>query len=263
MNPIKSLAYKARGRAPAATTDKQGPFAFECEGTCPCCDRAGLFRSEYDWLRDHLLCQHCRCIPRERAIMLTIDRWAPGWRGLRVHESSPGHRGASIKLREECAAYTGTHFDPRVPPGERMPETGWRCEDLERQTFPDASFDLVVSQDVFEHVLDPAAGFREVARTLRPGGMHIFTTPLVNKDRPSEVWASRAPDGAVVHHHEPEYHGNPIDRNGSLVTMHWGYDITDHIHDACGLPTTIVHIDDLSHGVRAEFIEVCVTRKSV
>ncbi|MEM9373912.1 MAG: class I SAM-dependent methyltransferase, partial [Planctomycetota bacterium] len=94
-----------------------------------------------------------------------------------------------------------------------------------------------------------------------PGGAHIFTTPLVNKERPSEVWASLDDKGAVVHHHEPEYHGNPIDSKGSLVTMHWGWDICEHVERASGLHTTLVHLDDLSHGIRAEFIEVCITRK--
>lgn len=241
--------------------DTAGPFFLECEGTCPCCDRQTVFRSRYDWLRDHLLCEHCQCIPRERAIMLVIERWYPAWRDLRIHESSPGGRGASIKLGRQARDYTGTHFHPAVALGQTIPGTPWTCEDLERQTFPDESFDLVISQDVFEHILDPAAAFREVARTLRPGGAHIFTTPLVNKHQPSQVWADRGPDGAIVYHHEPEYHGNPIDAKGSLVTMHWGYNITEHIHAACGLPTTIVQIDDLSHGIRAEYIEVCITRK--
>lgn len=244
-----------------ATLDKQGPFVFETEGTCPCCDKPGTFRAKYDWYRDHLLCEHCRCIPRERAIMLTIERWFPNWRDLRIHESSPGYRGASIKLHKQCKDYTGTHYDPGTELGTTVPRTRWRCEDLERQTFDDESFDLVISQDVFEHVFDPAKAFQEIARTLKPGGAHIFTTPLVNKHDPSEVWASLDEKGEIVYRQEAEYHGNPIDEKGSLVTMHWGYDIADHIHRACGLATTLVQIDDLSHGIRAEYIEVCVTRK--
>ena len=43
---------------------------------------------------------------------------------------------------------------------------------MEKQTFADASFDLVITSDVFEHVLDPSRGFSEIARTLRPSGVH-------------------------------------------------------------------------------------------
>ncbi len=38
-----------------------------------------------------------------------------------------------------------------------------------------------LTQDVFEHLFDPAAAFREIARTLQPGGAHVFTTLLVRK----------------------------------------------------------------------------------
>lgn len=39
----------------------------------------------------------------------------------------------------------------------------------------DASFDVLISQDVFPHVPDQAAAFAETARVLRPGGAHVFT----------------------------------------------------------------------------------------
>lgn len=38
-------------------------------------------------------------------------------------------------------------------------------------------FDLVVSMDVIEHVLDPADWLREATRVLKPGGLLFLTTP--------------------------------------------------------------------------------------
>jgi SAM-dependent methyltransferase len=43
--------------------------------------------------------------------------------------------------------------------------------------FPDASFDLVVSFDVFEHIRDSDAHLREVSRVVKPGGRYLMQTP--------------------------------------------------------------------------------------
>lgn len=79
---------------------------------------------------------------------------------------------------------------------------------------------------MLEHIFDPEKAFKEIARVLKSGGAHIFTVPVINKGKKSEVWASRSESGEVIYHHEPECHGNPVDPNGSLVTMHWRYDIS-------------------------------------
>lgn len=43
--------------------------------------------------------------------------------------------------------------------------------------FPDASFDVVLSLDVLEHIPDTDAHLAEVARVLRPGGSYLVQTP--------------------------------------------------------------------------------------
>jgi SAM-dependent methyltransferase len=231
-------------------------------GYCVTCDSKTTFSSSSEWLRDNYVCTRCGSIPRERALMVCIDRFYPNWRDLHIHESSPINRGASAKLQTHCRNYSSSHFFPDFPFGRNHP-SGFRNEDIENQTFPDESFDLVITQDVMEHIFAPAKAFSEIARILKPGGAHIFSVPLVNKERPSEVWAQRDEKGGISYLHEPEYHGNPISKEGSLVTMNWGYDISDFIFKHSGLCTTINHIDDLSLGIRAEYIEILVSRKKV
>ncbi len=231
---------------------------FACYGHCSTCDMDTRFVAYRDWFRDFFVCTHCGSVPRERALMLVIDRWFPEWRGAIVHESSPAVRGASAKLARECPGYIASQFFPDHS-GE-MDVGGTRNENLERLTFGDSSVDLHVTQDVFEHVLDPDQAFREIARTLRPGGMHIFTVPITTKEKPSRVRA-RIINGAIHHLLPEQYHGNPVGDGRALVTVDWGYDICERIFLASGLFTHIVHLDDLEHGVRAEHIEVLVTTK--
>jgi hypothetical protein len=118
-----------------------------------------------------------------------------------------------------------------------------------------------VTQDVFEHVFDIDAALREIARTLKPGGAHLFTTPLVRKAYSSEPRARRRPDGSIDHLAPPEYHRNPMDPNGSLVTWHFGFDLAERILRVAGMPTLIVEMDRIDWGIRAKFIEVLASFK--
>ena len=68
-------------------------------------------------------------------------------------------------------------------------------------------------------------------------------------------------NGSIEFIEQPIYHGNPIDSRGSLVIMDWGYDIVEHIFDATGMFTYMIYIDDISKGIRAQYIEVLVTVK--
>jgi len=193
--------------------------------------------------------------------MHVIQMYYPHYKELTIHESSPANRGTSPKLRKDCPRYSASQFFPSVTTGSTHGPSGFRCENLEAMTFADQSFDLFITQDVMEHIFDPAAAFKEIARVLKPGGAHIFTAPLINKGNKSECWASRTDEGEIIHHHEPEYHGNPVDASGSLVTMHWGYDIASYISDIAHTPTTIIMIDDIDQGIRAEYIDVLISRK--
>jgi len=192
--------------------------------------------------------------------MYCIEKFYPQWRDMVIHESSPAPRGASIRLKNECRFYYASQYFPGVPSG--VNHKGVRNENLESLSFKNNSIDLHITQDVFEHIFEPTNAFHEIARTLKPGGAHIFTVPLVNKDSPSKICAYLDDNGKVIHLVEnPEYHGNPVDTSGSLVTRNWGYDICEFILESSNMLTEIVSLDLLEHGIRAEYIDVLITRK--
>lgn len=71
-----------------------------------------------------------------------------------------------------------------------------RQANLERLPYPDGSFDAVLCAQVLEHLLDPAAGMRELARVAAPGGRLVLTT---DNDRALVSRALNAPRATVVH----------------------------------------------------------------
>jgi SAM-dependent methyltransferase len=78
-----------------------------------------------------------------------------------------GHRAAGVELRRSFIAEAHAHYG-RLPiaqvDGVALP-------------FRSASFDAVVTFDVFEHIPDSDGHLREALRVLRPGGCYLIQTP--------------------------------------------------------------------------------------
>lgn len=226
-------------------------------GWCSVCDQPTAFLRHGPWLRDQYECGRCRSIPRQRAFVHALRSHVPEWRRLRVHESSPSGP-SSAKVQRECAGYSASHYFPGRPRGAVV--DGWRNEDLEALTFEDGAFDVFLTQDVVEHVLDPERAFAEIARVLAPGGVHLFTVGI-HRGKRSLIRARRAADGSIRHFAPPDHHVNPIDPAGSLVTTEWGLDIIDTIYAASGMRTTVFEMRSDREGLVGEFLEVLVSRK--
>ena len=106
--------------------------------------------------------------PRERVFMRALKRSLPEYARLSVHKSSPQRRrGLSVRLARDCPKYACSPLYPDITLGQRHPETGIRCECLERLSFPDESFHLFVTLDVLEHVFDAEAVSKSMARVLK------------------------------------------------------------------------------------------------
>jgi SAM-dependent methyltransferase len=118
-----------------------------------------------------------------------------------------------------------------VPPGTVTPH-GIRNEDLTRLSYPTASFDVAMSFDCLEHMPDPMEGFQEMARVIRPGGKLMWSVPFRHDLEANLVRASIATDGTVVHHHPPEYHGDPLNKAGCLCFTHFGWNMLDEVRRA-------------------------------
>lgn len=122
-------------------------------------------------------------------------------------------------------AFIGSEYLPTHE--DRLRHPGIRHEDVTALSFADAGLDIVVTNEVLEHVPDIQAALVEIRRVLRPGGWHIGTFPFRFMDWEHQQRA-RLDAGGVTHLMEPEWHGNPTDpQGGSLVFTIPGWRVID------------------------------------
>jgi ubiquinone/menaquinone biosynthesis C-methylase UbiE len=123
--------------------------------------------------------------PRGFLIIETLRKYAPDFRveGARVLDVGCGDAGALIAFAEKGAQCAGIEcFDTSLERGrlraaDHGVEVDLRKGVAESIPFPDASFDLVMLDNVLEHVTDRPGTLREVRRVLKPGGLLYMVTP--------------------------------------------------------------------------------------
>lgn len=80
-----------------------------------------------------------------------------------------------MDFRGHAAQVCGLDPDPQVLANPFLDEA--KVGTGEAIPYEDASFDLVVANNVLEHLARPQAVFREVYRVLKPGGVFVVKTP--------------------------------------------------------------------------------------
>lgn len=226
------------------------------DGYCHCCRQQTRFEVTGPWLRDDYLCGRCLCIPRQRHVQAVLDLRFPGWEAKSLHESSPSHDF----IERFSRGYSSSQYFEGVPSGDTV--DGVLCQDLERLSFEDDTFDIFVTQDVFEHIIDPAAAAREILRVLKPGGVHVFTAPR-HEDLPATRPRVRRMVGGIEEILPAEYHGNPVGDGRSIVTWDYGSDFEQLMCEwSSGTMTTFI-TRDRQLGLDGAYLDVFVNRKPV
>jgi len=152
------------------------------------------------------------------------------------------HGALSASDRYVASEYFGDEFAP----GQII--EGRRHESLAGLSFPDASFDLVLSSDVLEHMPDPYVAHAEVFRVLKPGGRHLFTVPF---DPGAALDDTRAKlvDGQIVYLAEKQFHGDPVrPGEGILVWTIFGLEMLVRMA-AIGFRSTVWNLDEPDYGI--------------
>lgn len=93
--------------------------------------------------------------------------------------------GTSQRFAKELRPYEGLFKGKNYIAAGYQPSRAYgayNCDchqDIQNMSFADASFDAVLCIEVLEHVADPFATARELARVLRPDGTLFLTTPFL------------------------------------------------------------------------------------
>jgi SAM-dependent methyltransferase len=111
------------------------------------------------WERDRWVAKQAACVPS----------------GARVLDVGAG-RGPYRPLFAHCE-YRAHDFGKEPGTIGQYTRLDYESDILELPV-PDDSFDVLLCTEVLEHVPEPAAAVREMARALRPGGRMLLTAPL-------------------------------------------------------------------------------------
>ena len=234
------LAALARHRAAMDAADRHVQSLAALPGYCVVCERETEFvvdggvRFGPDInLRDGVICPGCGLVNRNRllysALLGTIgptDR-----RGLILEATTP----LFARVSAAWPWMEGSEFfGPDCAPGETRQVHG---RDVQHQSITglghgDGSLDVIVHNDVLEHVADTDAALSECRRVLRPGGACVFTMPFFPLRPVTLVRGRHRADGSLEHLEPPEYHGDGLRAEGIYTYYHLGLDVLGRIAGA-------------------------------
>ena len=161
---------------------------------------------------------------RQRAVLdlLTTVRACSRLNDVKIYGTEAVTEFARI-LRGRYIKFIGSEYIPTPAEAEEMFPI--LHQDLAALTYPDRAFDVIICNEVIEHLPDLPKSISEISRVLKPDGILLATFPFLPGQENSIVKA-RLVGGSVVHYGEPEMHGNPADpAGGSLVFQVPAWDI--------------------------------------
>jgi glycosyltransferase involved in cell wall biosynthesis/SAM-dependent methyltransferase len=213
-------------------------------GYCRVCERevnflidlqCGALYAQEIWIpnwRERLVCPICGLNNRQRMIALAAGDVVKSYRDRRpevylMEQVTSIYQWMSTKVPQvHC---TGSEYLGKdIMPGKTI--KGIRHEDVESLSFGDGTFDLIISNDVLEHVINPSKALAEAYRVMRSGGELLMTVPL-NLGKERSEHRVKLINGKLEHILPPIYHGNPVSNNGSLVVTDFGWDFLQEIRD--------------------------------
>lgn len=218
-------------------------------GKCNICGKSTIFICiDAKTVRNNMYCPFCQSSSRKRHVAkLLINKVISDISSLAEISSNKDLNNldklniynadindAFSQVLQSGTSYYCSSYIPNIQVGTEIREQVF-CQDLEKLTFSSEKFDVVITEDVFEHIRDYQKAFQEVYRVLKTGGYHIFTVPCFF-DKPTLIRVDTS-GKEDIHLLPPEYHGDKI-RGKILAYRTFGIDIFE-ILEKIGFETTV------------------------
>ncbi len=213
---------------------------FIIDGYCDPCEKDVPFIVDMKWggrevdnkwipnWRERLECPYCGMNNRQRLITTLIKQELVGKINQKIYlmeQVTPIFQWVKNNFSSHQvigSEYLGYEYKS----GEVINEL--RHENIENLSFHDSSIDLIVSNDVFEHVPNPLVAFKECVRVLSIGGVMLSTVPF-HRDIYNSITRALLIDNDLNMLLPEIYHGNPISSEGSLVFTDFGWELIDNL----------------------------------
>jgi SAM-dependent methyltransferase len=259
MNLDRAIRYPLSPTAPALDRLLTA-LGVGCLGQCVVCGALTRFVDFTENLRESCVCARCQATNRHRQVAYVVCNAMQARLRRRVRSlaavtrvsdlivynteaGGPIHRTLRTLPGYRCSEYFGSHYQS----GERV--NGIVHQDLMHLAMEDASVDLVLSSDVFEHIPDPYTAHAEVHRVLRPNGRHVFTVPFHQMEFLDDVRAHIDDRGVLVLDKEAIYHHDPIrPSEGALVYTIFGLEMLVKLR-RIGFLTNLYKLYSPLHGI--------------
>lgn len=217
-----------------------GESGFTLPGWCSCCRETVAFEVDFKYAapakdglrlpnwRERLVCPQCTLNNRMRALLHFMASPLGAKRDSAVYITEQTSQ-LYVRMKEVFPNTTGSEFLRDGTPSGHENARGIRHEDMTSLSFPDQSFDHIVTADVLEHVPDYSRALSECLRCLKPRGSILISVPFVASSESTIVRASLDAAGNITHHLPPEFHGDPLSAEGVLCYYHFGWDLLDRM----------------------------------
>ena len=189
-----------------------------------------------DWfnIREGQYCVNCRCCARTHQLSIAILQELANHSGTSYTNLREAFKNQQIQQLVIAEINSLGNIHPFLAQSPNLwyseflsTNPAIRSENLESLSYSDNFFDVVLTSETLEHVPDIDKAFAEIHRVLKPGGKHIFTTPVV-WDRPLTRIRASMSNNEVIHQLPPSYHGSKTkNQSDYLVFYEFGADVIE------------------------------------